>query len=376
MRCGMVSTPRKSWGGDRLQVAEHDVPVHDIVPRGVAVPAVIQNPLLRVVNLRTEFVMAKSVVHAVRGATFDIYPGEAVGLVGESGSGKSISALSIIGLIKPPGRIVSGSVTFQGRDLVRVSRKDMRYIRGKEIGFIFQDPMTHLNPVLTIGRQITEAVRAHLGLSAAAARARALELMDLVELPHARSRFDNYPHQFSGGMRQRVLIAIAISCNPKLLIADEPTTALDVTVQAQILDLVNRLRSELGMAILIITHDMGVIAGIANRVAVMYAGRIVELANVDDVFLRSRHPYTRALLKSIPRVDHPVARALHAIPGQPPDPTLKSAGCMYRLRCKYRLPRCEVEVPQLEMVTPMHAIACFADISQDSGEPAPDLDLS
>ena len=347
-------------------MAEHDALVH----------AGVQKPLLSVVQLRTEFVLANSVVHAVRDVTFDIYPGEVVGVVGESGSGKSISALSIIGLIRPPGRIVSGSVTFQGRDLIHISREDLRKIRGKEIGFIFQDPMTHLNPVLTVGRQITETVRVHLGLTAAAARARALELMDLVELPHARSRFDSYPHQFSGGMRQRVLIAIAISCNPRLLIADEPTTALDATVQAQILDLINRLRSELGMAVLIITHDMGVIAGIANRVAVMYAGRIVELANVDDVFLRPRHPYTSALLESIPRVDHPVARALYTIPGQPPDPTLESVGCMYRLRCKFSLPRCEAEVPQLDMVTPKHEVACFTDISLDTGEPAPDLDPS
>ncbi len=338
--------------------------------------AVIQNPLLQVVNLRTEFAVAKSVVNAVRGVTFDIYPGEAVGLVGESGSGKSISALSIIGLIRPPGRIVSGSVTFQGRDLVHVPRKEMRHIRGKEIGFIFQDPLTHLNPVLTVGRQITETVRAHLGLSVAAARARAVELMDLVELPHARSRFDNYPHQFSGGMRQRILIAIAISCNPKLLIADEPTTALDVTVQAQILDLISRLRLELGMAILIITHDMGVIARIADRVAVMYAGHIVEFAHVDDVFLRSRHPYTRALLESVPRIDHPVSRSLSTIPGQPPDPTLKSIGCMYRMRCKFRLPRCEVEVPQLDTVAPKHVAACFTDIPLDSVQPALGLEQS
>jgi oligopeptide/dipeptide ABC transporter ATP-binding protein len=316
--------------------------------------------LLRVDGLRVEFNAHGSVVRAVRDATFTVKAGEAVGLVGESGSGKTVSALSVVRLLRPPGRIAAGRVLFRGRDLLMASQREMRRIRGPEIGFVFQDPTTYLNPVLTIGRHITEALIEHMGMDASTARKRALELLDMVELPAARSRLDDHPHQFSGGMRQRIMMAIAISCRPKLLIADEPTTALDVTIQAQILDLLERLRRELGMSVLLITHDMGVIAGIADRVNVMYAGRVVESAGVDDTFHRPSHPYSVGLLKSIPRLDRRTVRALSTIPGQPPDAADPSGGCMFRWRCAYRFGRCDVEDPPLEDVEPGHAVACWA----------------
>ena len=265
-----------------------------------------KRPLLEVTDLRTQFFTQDGVVKAVNGVSFTLGEGEALGLVGESGCGKSVSALSLMRLIpQPPGRIVSGQVIFDGRDLLKLKEDDMRKVRGNDIAMIFQDPMTSLNPVLTIGRQISEALELHKGMDRSAARKRTIELLELVGIPAARNRVDDYPHQFSGGMRQRVMIAMALSCEPKLLLADEPTTALDVTIQAQILDLIARLRRELGMAIIMITHDLGVVAGIADRINVMYAGYIVETGTVDEIFHRPRHPYTLGLLKSIPRLDEP-----------------------------------------------------------------------
>src|ERR671936_209241 len=281
---------------------------------------VADRPLLEVRNLKTYFYTPDGVVKAVNGVSYTLDDGEALGLVGESGCGKSVSALSLMRLIPtPPGRIVEGEVVFDGRHLLKESDEDIRRVRGNDIAMIFQDPMTSLNPVLTIGRQISEALELHKGMSKSQARERTIELLELVGIPSARSRVDDYPHQFSGGMRQRVMIAMALSCEPKLLIADEPTTALDVTIQAQILDLIKRRREELGMAIIMITHDLGVVAGIADRINVMYAGYIVETGTVDEIFHNPRHPYTLGLLKSIPRLDEPRKEKLVPIEGLPPD---------------------------------------------------------
>lgn len=264
----------------------------------------MSNVLLDVRNLRTEFVTQDGVVHAVNGVTFQVDEGETLGLVGESGSGKSVSMLTVMRLIPmPPGRIPSGEVVFQGQDLLKLSTEEMRQVRGNKVAMVFQDPMTSLNPVLTIGTQITEALELHMGMNKDQARKRAVELLKMVNIPEAERRLDDYPHQFSGGMRQRVMIAMGLSCSPQLLIADEPTTALDVTIQAQITDIVKRLKHELGMAIIWITHDLGVIAGLADRINVMYSGYIVETAHTKELFANPLHPYTVGLLGSIPRLD-------------------------------------------------------------------------
>jgi oligopeptide transport system ATP-binding protein len=323
-------------------------------------------PLLDVRDLTTYFFTGAGVVRAVDGISFALAPGEAVGLVGESGCGKSVSALSIMGLVpSPPGRTVAGEVLFDGRDLLRLSEAELRRVRGAEIAMVFQDPMTSLNPVLPVGLQLVEALEFHRGASRRAARRRAVELLDLVGIPAAARRLDDYPHQFSGGMRQRVMIAMAISCEPKLLIADEPTTALDVTIQAQILDLLRRLRRELGMALILITHDLGVVAGICDRVNVMYAGRIVEAADVDQAFLDSRHPYTLGLLNSIPRIDRPLGARLVPIEGMPPDLVAKPVGCSFAPRCTFRVERCGLEAPGLAPVVEgqaEHRAACWVDV--------------
>jgi len=321
-------------------------------------------PLLAVHDLRTQFFTPDGVVKAVNGVSFTVREGEALGLVGESGCGKSVSALSLMRLIpQPPGRIVSGQVMFDGRDLLNLKEDDMRKVRGNDIAMIFQDPMTSLNPVLTIGRQIGEALELHKGMDRSASRKRTIELLELVGIPAARSRVDDYPHQFSGGMRQRVMIAMALSCEPRLLIADEPTTALDVTIQAQILELIKRLRKDLGMAIIMITHDLGVVAGIADRINVMYAGYIVETGTVDEIFHHSRHPYTLGLLKSIPRLDEPRKEQLVPIEGLPPDLVDAPPGCAFEPRCPYAIGRCSVETPRLEPVVPGHRIACWVDVA-------------
>jgi oligopeptide transport system ATP-binding protein len=329
-----------------------------------------RRPLLAVNNLRTQFFTHDGVVNAVNGVSFTLNEGEALGLVGESGCGKSVSALSMMRLIpNPPGRIVAGEVLFEGRDLLRLKEDEMRAVRGNDIAMIFQDPMTSLNPVLTIGRQIGEALELHKGLDRSASRKRTIELLELVGIPAARSRVDDYPHQFSGGMRQRVMIAMALSCEPKLLIADEPTTALDVTIQAQILDLITRLRKELGMAIIMITHDLGVVAGIADRINVMYAGYIVETGTVDELFHSPRHPYTLGLLKSIPRLDEPRKDQLVPIEGLPPDLVDPPPGCAFQPRCPYAIERCRWENPVLEPVVQNHRIACWVDVTSPQSCP-------
>ena len=325
--------------------------------------------LLEVKGLRTQFVTQDGVVNAVNGVSYALDEGETLGIVGESGCGKSVSALSIMRLIpQPPGRIAGGEVIFQGRDLLKVSEDEMRRVRGKEIAMIFQDPMTSLNPVLTIARQLTESLELHLGMDGKASRKRAIELLDIVGIPSARTRIDGYPHQFSGGMRQRVMIAMALSCNPKLLIADEPTTALDVTIQAQILDLIKNLRSEFGMAVILITHDLGVVAGICDKIAVMYAGYVVEYSPAADLFKDPRHPYTLGLLKSIPRIDEVRKEKLVPIEGLPPDLIDMPPGCPFAPRCPYRVDRSIHQNPPLELVKPRHYLACWVDVTGGAGD--------
>jgi oligopeptide transport system ATP-binding protein len=322
--------------------------------------------LLDVRDLTTEFVTQDGVVHAVNGISYTLREGEALGIVGESGCGKSVSALTLMRLVPmPPARIPRGEVLFQGRDLLKLKDEEIRRIRGNDIAMIFQDPMTSLNPVLTIGRQIGEALELHKGMDGKAARQRTIELLELVGIPSARSRVDDYPHQFSGGMRQRVMIAMAISCEPRLLIADEPTTALDVTIQAQILDLILRLRRELGMAVILITHDLGVVAGVCDRIAVMYAGYIVEQASADDLFADPRHPYTLGLLRSVPRMDQPRREKLIPIEGFPPDLVNLPVGCPFAPRCAYAVDRSELENPTLHDVEPGHQVACWVDVREE-----------
>jgi peptide/nickel transport system ATP-binding protein/oligopeptide transport system ATP-binding protein len=317
-------------------------------------------PVLDVTGLRTEFTVRGGAVHAVNGVSFHVRPGELLGVVGESGSGKSVTMMSLLRLLpSPPARIAGGRVMFEGRDLATLPAEELRAVRGGRVGFVFQDPMTSLNPVFTVGRQITEPLREHLGLSKAAARDRAAELLALVGIPSPAARLDDYPHQFSGGMRQRVMIAIALACDPKLLIADEPTTALDVTIQAQILALVRDLRAKLGMAVIWITHDLGVVAGIADRVMVMYAGQIVEEAAVDDLFARPAHPYTRALLRTMPRHDGQRSGKLYAIGGQPPILGAPPTACPFAPRCADVHDRCRGANPPLFDVGPGHRAACF-----------------
>jgi oligopeptide transport system ATP-binding protein len=323
--------------------------------------------LMEVKNLVTRFYTQEGTVYAVNDVSYVLEEGETLGVVGESGSGKSVHALSIMGLIpSPPGKVEGGQVIFRGRDLLKLSAEQMRLVRGAEIAMIFQDPMTSLNPVLTIGSQITEALKLHMGMNNAEARRRAAELLTLVGIPDAASRLDDYPHQFSGGMRQRVMIAMGLSCNPKLLIADEPTTALDVTIQAQILDLVKRLRDEFGMAIIWISHDLGVVAGIADTIQVMYGGMIVERGPVEVVFGDTRHPYTKGLLLSLPRLDEDGGRRLLSIEGAPPDMRNPLTGCPFAPRCTYRRDVCIDHLPLLEKVpdaqTQKHMMACWVDV--------------
>ncbi|UCC62552.1 MAG: ABC transporter ATP-binding protein [Anaerolineae bacterium] len=319
--------------------------------------------LLEVNGLKTRFFTQDGVVNAVNGISYTLGEGETLGIVGESGCGKSVSVLSIMRLLPdPPGKIVGGEVLFQGRDLLKLSPDEIRQIRGNKIAMIFQDPMTSLNPVLTIGRQVSEALELHLGMDRKQARQRTVELLELVGIPEAVQRVDDYPHQFSGGMRQRVMIAMGLSCNPQILIADEPTTALDVTIQAQIVELVKRLRDEIGMAVIWITHDLGVIAGLAEEVIVMYAGFIVEMASVKDVYGDPRHPYTLGLLGSLPRLDE-LRERLVSIEGLPPDLIALPQGCPFAARCDYVIDKCLEENPPLEPVGPNHYIACWVDVT-------------
>ena len=318
--------------------------------------------LLEVKDLKTQFFTREGVVKAVDGVSYSIGEGKTLGLVGESGCGKSVSALSIMRLIpEPPGKIVEGSIVFEGRDLVSLPDKEMRSIRGNHVSMIFQDPMTSLNPVIKIGLQMTEGIRVHLGLSREEAEKRAVELLTAVGMPDARRRLKDYPHQFSGGMRQRAMIAMALSCDPKLLIADEPTTALDVTIQAQILGLLKRLQGQFGMSILLITHDLGVVAGVSDHVCVMYAGRIVEQAETGELFEHPHHPYTLALLNSIPRLDTEGHAPLANIPGLPPDLVDPPKGCRFHPRCEFAGDRCrEGEPPPLVSLDGSdHLVACW-----------------
>jgi peptide/nickel transport system ATP-binding protein len=318
-------------------------------------------PLLEVDDLRTHFFTRDGVVRAVDGVSFTIQPGETLALVGESGCGKSVTSLSIMRLIaSPPGRVVSGAVRFNGSDLLRLTEPQMRKVRGNQISMIFQEPMTSLNPVLTIGRQIAETLVLHRAMSRADAMARAVELLRLVHIPEAARRAGEYPHQMSGGMRQRVMIAMALACDPKLLIADEPTTALDVTIQAQILDLMRELQAKTGAAILLITHDLGVVAEMAQRVVVMYAGRKVEEAPVGDLFARPRHPYTRGLMNSMPRLgaSHGARDRLQEIPGMVPSLREPLVGCAFAARCAHAVEGCRAEIPAFEPKAPGHAVAC------------------
>ena len=320
-------------------------------------------PLLEVDGLKTYFYTRDGVVRAVDGLSFTVAAGETLAIVGESGCGKSVTSLSILRLIaSPPGRIVGGRLLFEGRDLLALSDAEMRRVRGDAISMIFQEPMTSLNPVLTIGRQIAEALVLHRGLSQAQAMERATEMLTLVNIPEAQRRIAQYPHQLSGGMRQRVMIAMALACNPRLLIADEPTTALDVTIQAQILDLMRGLKAKTGAAIVLITHDLGVVAEMAQRVVVMYAGRKVEEAPVDELFDHPRHPYTQGLLNSIPRLGEAGAgdhKRLEEIPGMVPSLKEEIPGCVFAPRCGYATERCRREYPPLEQKTPGHWVACW-----------------
>lgn len=317
-------------------------------------------PLLEVRGLRTEFRTGAGLVRAVDGVSYTVEAGETVAIVGESGSGKSVGALSILRLIPdPPGRIVGGQVLFDGRDLLSLSQAEMRDVRGRDIGMVFQEPMTSLNPVLTIGRQITETLEQHQGADSATAGKRAMELLEMVGIADAARRLRQYPHQLSGGMRQRVMIAIALACNPKLIIADEPTTALDVTIQAQILELMKSLTRKLGVAQIIITHNLGVVARYASRVNVMYAGRIVEAGSAEAIYHDPRHPYTMALLRSVPRLDQPRRARLDPVDGQPPDLTRLDGGCPFRPRCRFAVEACR-SYPALEPVGESgHFAACF-----------------
>lgn len=316
--------------------------------------------LLEVKGLETQFFTQDGVVHAVNGISYNLHEGETLAIVGESGSGKSVGVMSLIRLIpQPPGKIVAGEVWFDGRDLMQLSDDEVRQVRGNRIAMIFQDPMTSLNPVLTIGQQIMEALKLHLGMDNSQARKRAVELLEMVGIPGAANRLNAYPHQFSGGMRQRVMIAMGLSCNPQLLIADEPTTALDVTIQAQIVDLVLSLKDQLGMAIIWITHDLGVVAGLADRVIVMYAGRIVEEAEVHELYSDPHHPYTIGLLRSVPRLDLGKNKRLIPIDGLPPDLVDYPEGCPFAPRCEYRTEQCVAETPQIETISPTRRVSCW-----------------
>ncbi len=327
-------------------------------------------PILEVSDLVTRFYTFDGVVHALNGVSFDLQAGETLAIVGESGSGKSVTMMSLLHLLPmPPARIEGGSALFHDDsgtiDLLKLNRAEISRVRGGRIGFIFQDALSALNPVMTVGRQIAESLERHLGLGHEQCRRRVVELLEKVGIPGAKQRYRNYPHQFSGGMRQRVMIAVAMACNPKIVIADEPTTALDVTVQAQIVELTQQLQRELGIAVIWITHDLGVVAGIADRVLVMYAGRPVEIAPVDDLYDHPGHPYTIGLLEALPRMDAAGSKRLISIEGSPPDLMAPPAHCQFAWRCRYAFERCWNEVPPQVSVGPQHHITCFYDVNRE-----------
>jgi oligopeptide/dipeptide ABC transporter ATP-binding protein len=331
---------------------------------------VAREPLLAVEDLNVRFATRRGTVHAVNGITFDIAPGETLGIVGESGCGKSVTSLATLGLLARNGRVASGHAFFEGKDLIRQSDRTLRRIRGREIGMIFQDPMSSLNPVLTIGRQIREALETHFDMDRREAEATAIEALDRVGIPSAKARIKDYPHQFSGGMRQRAMIAMALACKPKLLIADEPTTALDVTIQAQILDLLRALVAEENAALILITHDLGVVAGMCERVNVMYAGMFVETGSADQLFASPRHPYTLGLLQSVPRLDAARRSQLHPIEGAPPNMLRAPAACPFQPRCRFEVDLSRREVPQLVEIEPGHQVACFNPVPVDEWQRA------
>ncbi len=319
----------------------------------------VSKPLLHVENLKTHFFTSDGVVRAIDNISYDVYPGEILGLVGESGSGKSVSALSIMRLIpEPAGKIISGEILFKGENLLEVDDSRMRAIRGNNIAMVFQEPMTSLNPVLTIGRQITESLELHLNMTNSQSRSRAIDLLEMVGIATPTERLNDYPHQFSGGMQQRIMIAIALSCSPDLLLADEPTTSLDVTIQAQVLEVIVNLSKELETAIILITHNLGVIARYADRVNVMYAGRIVESGPSEEIYRRPQHAYTLGLLESVPRLNSPTKR-LVPIEGTPPDLLNLPIGCAFEPRCRFATNRCRQEKPYLKELTPGHSAACW-----------------
>jgi oligopeptide transport system ATP-binding protein len=326
---------------------------------------VVREPLLSVENLHVRFWTRRGTVHAVNGISFDIAPGETLGIVGESGCGKSVTSLAILGLLARNGRVESGRAVFAGKDLVQLPDRQLRLIRGREISMIFQDPMTSLNPVLTIGRQIREALETHFNLGRREAEARSAELLDRVGIPSADKRLRDYPHQFSGGMRQRAMIAMALACQPKLLIADEPTTALDVTIQAQILDLLRELVAQENAALILITHDLGVVAGMCERVNVMYGGMFMETGSAEQLFESPRHPYTLGLLQSVPRLDAARRARLHPIEGAPPNMLRAPSACPFQPRCRFEVDLSRREVPQLVEIEPEHMVACFNPVPVD-----------
>jgi oligopeptide/dipeptide ABC transporter ATP-binding protein len=325
-------------------------------------------PLLGVENLRVHFWTGSGTVHAVNGISFEIGPGETLGIVGESGCGKSVTALALLGLLPRAGRVRSGTAQFDGRDLLRLNQRALRRVRGRQIAMIFQDPMTSLNPVLTIGRQLREPLETHFGMSRKAAAARAAELLDRVGIPNPDMRLSDYPHQFSGGMRQRAMIAMALACRPKLMIADEPTTALDVTIQAQILALLKELVAEERTALILITHDLGVVAGMCERVNVMYAGMFMETGSAEQLFGTPRHPYTLGLLQSVPRLDAARRAALQPIEGAPRDMLRPPSACPFQPRCRYEVEQSRLEVPPLLEIEPGHKVACFNPVPAEEWE--------
>jgi oligopeptide/dipeptide ABC transporter ATP-binding protein len=330
----------------------------------------VKEALLAVRDLRVDFSTRRGTVHAVNGVDFEIAPGETLGIVGESGCGKSVTSLAVLGLLPRNGRVSSGEARFGGRDLLQQSDRALRQIRGRDIAMIFQDPMTSLNPVLTIGKQIREALETHFDMKREAANERAAELIDRVGIPSAKERLRDYPHQFSGGMRQRAMIAIALACRPKLLIADEPTTALDVTIQAQILNLLRELVAEEDAALILITHDLGVVAGMCERVNVMYAGMFMETGTAEQLFETPRHPYTLGLLQSVPRLDATRRARLEPIEGAPPNMLRAPTACPFVPRCRFEVPASHAEVPQLVEIEPGHKVACFNPVPVDEWERA------
>jgi oligopeptide/dipeptide ABC transporter ATP-binding protein len=327
-------------------------------------------PLLQVEDLHVEFTTRRGIVHAVNGISFAIAPGETLGIVGESGCGKSVTSLAVLGLLARNGRVPSGRALFDGKNLIELSDRALRGLRGREIAMIFQDPMTSLNPVLTIGQQIRETLQTHFDMDRKEADARAAELIDRVGIPSAKARLRDYPHQFSGGMRQRAMIAMALACEPKLLIADEPTTALDVTIQAQILDLLRELVAEQNAALILITHDLGVVAGMCERVNVMYGGMFMETGSAEQLFGSPRHPYTLGLLQSVPRLDAGRRLRLHPIEGAPPNMLRAPTACPFQPRCAYEVDLSAREVPQLVEIEPGHKVACFNPVPVDEWDRA------